>query len=92
MLMAAIRGGEDVTSDMAGWMELRGPTRTSQPRRLAMPDPAVAPLALALAAQRTEWLDVVVPAGVETGKKFSSEYCPGAPRLPSARRRGLSGD
>ena len=41
---------------------------------MAMPDPAAAPLTLAPAAQRTEWVEVVVPAGVETGKKFSFEY------------------
>ena len=39
-----------------------------------MPDPAAAPLALAPAAQRTEWLDVVVPEGVEAGAKFRFAY------------------
>ena len=63
-----------LTAAMAGWVELRGPTRVPQPRRLAMPDPAAAPLTLAPAAQRTEWVDVVIPEGVEKGKKFSFEY------------------
>ena len=39
-----------------------------------MPDPAAAPLALAPAAQWTEWLDVVVPEGVGMGKKFNFAY------------------
>ena len=63
-----------LTAAMAGWVELRGPARVPQPRRLAMPDPAAAPLTLAPAAQRTEWVDVVIPEGVEKGKKFSFEY------------------
>ena len=28
-----------LTAAVAGWVELRGPTRISQPRRLAIPDP-----------------------------------------------------
>ena len=39
-----------------------------------MPDPAAAPLALAPAAQRTEWVDVVVREGVEAGQNFSFAY------------------
>ena len=57
-----------LTAAMAGWVELRGPTWRSQPRRTApcaMPDPAVALLALAPAAQRAEWVDVVVFEDVE---------------------------
>ena len=41
---------------------------------MAMPDPAAAPLTLAPAAQRIEWVDVVVPEGVENGKKFDFAY------------------
>ena len=41
---------------------------------MAMPEPAAAPLTLAPAAQRIEWVDVVVPEGVENGKKFGFAY------------------
>jgi hypothetical protein len=63
-----------LTAAMAGWVALRGSARVSRPRRLAMPDPAAAPLTLAPAAQRIEWVDVVVPEGVENGKKFDFAY------------------
>ena len=63
-----------LTAAMAGWVALRGSARVSRPRRLAMPDPAAAPLTLAPAAQRIEWVDVVVPEGVENGKRFNFAY------------------
>ena len=63
-----------LTAAMAGWVELRGPTRASRPRRLVKPDPVAAPLTLAPAAQRTDWVDVVVPGGVEKGREFNFAY------------------
>ena len=51
-----------------------------------MPDPAAAPLALAPAAQRTEWLDVVVPEGVEAERSSASRTAVCCARLSLALR------